>query len=77
VPKSCQIVDITFGKERLGNTAALVELNELHQEAESNRLKLERSPSRRGKSRYEKKVKDLEDAYARSKAKYLGHQQQL
>ena len=76
MPKSCQIVDITFGKERLGDTAALVELNELHQEAESNRLKLERSPSRRGKSRYEKKVKRLEEVYARSKSKYLEHQQQ-
>ena len=38
---------------------------------------LERSTSKMGKSRYEKKVKGLEDAYTRSKSKYLEHQQQV
>ena len=70
VPQSCEVVDITFGKQNFDDTEQLMEMNALYREAEENKIKIDRVVLPEQKDMFYDKMIDCENKYTALKEAY-------
>jgi hypothetical protein len=76
VPPDCEVVDVTFGKQRVSDTEQLIAMSRLYHSLESNRKRMDKAQSPAGKTQYYQLAVEQEAEYEVLKQQYKESQRQ-